>query len=812
MLRNHMLTSTAIIALALSANAAQAQQATGQSATPAAAPAAEAASPSGQVEEIVVTAQKRPENIQEVPLSIVALSGAALANSNVGNAVALQKLVPSLNITTVTFASGIAIRIRGFGSAGNTATDSDVAAYMDGAFIARPGAALASFLDVQSVEVLNGPQGTLFGRNAAMGAISINTNAPTMNKMTLSESAEGGTHGSYSVQAVANVPASDNFAVRIAGMASHMGAIYHNDFDGVGYGRSNNIIGRISAKWNITPRLSWILRGDYSQTDGDGALPNAPYTNTASAAQLAALNTFSTGLSGAAPIERSPPSFEFNQYFGNPYLRDRNYGAASDLSFAVTPVLTLRLIDTFRKWRDDQQSLDTLQTGANILSILLDTNSKSQSHELQLVSQKGAFLDSRLGVTAGLYYFKEDYILNNNFNIGTQYCNTILPKVGQAASIPGCLAGPAAAGVTQYNQTVNSYAAYTQLNFQILPTVEADAGVRRTWDDKTALYNALTPNRPAVGGLLVGAETTPLSLSNRNWSYRGTLSWHITDKTLAFATYSTGYKSGGFNAGASGPVPLNATNRTYGPETVRDVEVGFKSVFLNGKSLLNVTLFDTVLKGFQDRSYNGLAFYVRNSGDVRSRGVDFNGQFRPVPNLSLNYSATYLDAIYLTDTGAPSLEGCSAAAPSAACPLIPGMVPATLAPQNLSGRTIGYAPKWKANGGIDYKYPMADGSSIMLSGSGHYTSSFYTLNTLNPQSVLPGFFTADFRIGFSAPDDRWSIDVFGTNVFNKNYFVALNPQTLGAQVGVNVPATGATLFRGVLGDPSRFGMRLSAKF
>ena len=794
-----MLASAGILAMALAAGSANAQQATGGSASPAAAPDA-AAPAQGKVEEIVVTAQKRAENIQNVPLSIVAVSGQTLTNANVGDPVALQKLVPSLTITSVTYASGAAIRIRGFGTAGNTAVDSDVAAYMDGAFIARPGAALNTFLDVSSVEVLNGPQGTLFGRNAAMGAISINTNAPSTSKMALSGSGELATHNTFSGQAIANLPVSDTFAVRFAGKAAHSGAIYHNDLDGRGYGKNDSYLARVSSKWNITPKFDWTVRADYSNTSGDGVIPNAVFTNSASPAQIAALNAFTTNNGGTPPIENRPPSFEFNQVFGRPYLRDRQYGITSDLSYALSPKLTVRLIDTYRNWKDHQRTLDTLQTSIDVLNFVLDTSSKSQSHELQLVSSKGAFLNNKLGVTAGLYYFKEDFDLNTTFNLGSRYCALVLPAIGGAARIPACLAGPqTAAGYNLFNQTVNSYAAYAQLNYQILDGLEADVGARRTWDRKSASYNAFTPNAAAVNGALIGAESTPLSFRDNNWSYRGTLSYHLTDRTMLFGTYSTGYKSGGFNSGAA-PAVLGAANRTFNSEKVRDLELGAKSVFLDGKAQLNATFFNTILKGFQDRSYNGLTFITRNAGDVRSRGVDISGQFRPIRQLNLTSSATYLDSIYKTNTGAPGLEG---GAGAVGCPTV----------QDLSGRDIGYAPHWKVNGQAEYSIPLPAGYGVTIAISGHYSSSFYTLNTLNPQSKLPGFYTGDFRIGFTAPGGMWGVDIFGTNVFDKHYLVALNPQTLAnIMPGVLNRTTGATIFRGPLGDPSRFGVRLSGKF
>ena len=187
-------------------------------------------------EVILVTAQKRSENIQDVPLSIVAVTGEALTAAGINDPVALQKLAPSLQINNTVFSSGVVIRIRGFGSAANTPVDSEVASYIDGAYIPRPGAILSSFLDVASVEVLSGPQGTLFGRNATLGAISINTNEPSLRNRTLSLDFEGANYESYSATGVVNLPVAETLAVRFAAKNSNSGGYYKNMLDGRTYG------------------------------------------------------------------------------------------------------------------------------------------------------------------------------------------------------------------------------------------------------------------------------------------------------------------------------------------------------------------------------------------------------------------------------------------------------------------------------------------------------------------------------------------------------------------------------------------------
>jgi iron complex outermembrane receptor protein len=216
---------------------------------------------------------------------------------------------------------------------------------------------------------------------------------------------------------------------------------------------------------------------------------------------------------------------------------------------------------------------------------------------------------------------------------------------------------------------------------------------------------------------------------------------------------------------------------------------------------LNVTLFNTDLKNFQDRSFNGTLFLVRNAGNVRSRGVDVDGQFRPLSMLNISYGVTYLDAVYTSDKNAPGLEGCLP---------IPGACPTV---QDLSGRALNHAPRW--NGDVTAELtsqPFLGGYTASLAATETFTSSMLTANTDNPQSRVPGHATTDLRLSFHSPDNRYELDLFGTNVFDKHYYVDTVAQPLGVIMGINNIHTGATVFRGFLGDPQRFGVRLSAKF
>ncbi|HEY0941947.1 MAG TPA: TonB-dependent receptor [Steroidobacter sp.] len=755
---------------------------------------AQSSPPAGQLEEVVVTAQKRVESIQDVPLSVVAVSGEQLEAAGVGNVAQLGKLAPSLKIDQSALAAGVSVRVRGFGSPAGSATDSDVASYIDGVYIPRPGALLTSFLDVQRVEVLSGPQGTLFGRNASMGAISVTTNAPDTSDLSAEVKAEAGSYGTYSGTLIANVPVSEQFAVRFAYNASHTDGLYRNRFDGRTYGESDGSVGRISAKWNISPDVVWIIRADAAQTDGDGvyAFTGAP---NVTATQIAAMNAFVTGQGGTPPVLTSRPSFHVNQAFGDPFYDDQQYGVASDLSWDIAPTLTVRLINSYRDWDNEQRTLDSVGTSLSLLNVYQANASAAHSHELQLVSAKDAFLDGKLGFTAGAYLAREDYDYGVSFNVGADWC-----RILRAPVLDACQAGTQAnAGVSSFAQSADSVALYAQVDYAILPTLDLTLGTRYTWDEKTASLLTTTPNPAAIAPLAAPESHPALRFKDDRPSFRASLSWELADRTKAFATFSTGYKSGGFNSGVTNP-PLTPALRTFDSETVDDYQLGLKSVFLHNRVRLNLTLFHTTLDNFQDRSFNGTSFIIRNSGDVRSEGVDVDGEILGPAGLRLSFAATYLDSIYASNRNAPGLEGCTGAP---GCPIV----------QDLSGAWRPYASKWQGNVSLAWtSEPFASGVTATLRATENFTSSFLTSNTNNSLSKLPGYATTDLSLGFATLDGRWQLDLFGTNVFDKRYFVNTIAQVLGGLFGVNDPATGATMFRGFAGDPARFGVRVTFKY
>jgi iron complex outermembrane receptor protein len=208
---------------------------------------------------------------------------------------------------------------------------------------------------------------------------------------------------------VINQPFGEQFGVRLAIKGSHTGGMFKNLFDGKTYGDREGLVMRLSTKAVLAPNLTWILRGDYTKTTGDGVYPGIVYTRTADPAALTALNAFVTNNGGKPLVYSDNPSYTINQFMPGPFQKDRQYGVTSDLRWGVSSNIDLRLINNYRDWHNNQLAGDTVFTPLDLLSVNTVTNSKAQSHELQLVSSKDAFMGGKLGLTAGLYYAREEF-------------------------------------------------------------------------------------------------------------------------------------------------------------------------------------------------------------------------------------------------------------------------------------------------------------------------------------------------------------------------------------------------------------------
>jgi len=749
---------------------------------------------------IVVTAQKRGENIQDVPVSIAAFSGETMIRSNVMSVQDIGRVAPNFSTTKGAVASSLRLSIRGIGAFGNTATEPSVATFVDGVYVPRAGAIIGSFMDMESAEVLRGPQGTLFGRNASVGALSLRSAAPARD-FSARLTAEAGSYDRYKLDGHINIPLSDDVAFRLAGQGQWSDGVWRNRLDGKRYGAQNDHALRASLKANFG-NIEWIVRADYAKSTGDGFV-NADFDPASvSPQQLAGL---AARLGGVLPDTNLGDRMMNQVVTGD--LDDRQWGLVSQASLDLAGG-TLRLIDSYRDWKNGQLDGDITFLPIPIASRVSRFRSKSQNHELQYLSPTGEWLNGRLDLVAGLYFYKEDYRIGETLDMGAQYCNALLPAGAQRTACNSYLLATGGRGASDQvvTQVSQSFAAYGQANIRLADPLTLVLGGRWTKDEKKGAY-AQTIATPFIAALRASEVLDLPDLDDDRFTYRIGLNLEPIDDVLIFTSYSTGYKSGGYNSGAGAPSltifgpggAVVSTKRLFDRETVKNYEAGIKSQWLDRSLTANLTFYRMDIDGYQDRSFDGTSFIVRNAGSLRHQGFELDLALRPVPRFAVNASLAYLDSRFTSFAAGSGL---------------PGLPAGTV--QDLKGTPANFAPAWTGRVGVDWRGDVGrTGWTWDFSGNISFTSDYRNSGVTdnNPQTIEDGYALVGARMSFSSPDERWTVALFGNNLTNKAYAYGSFNQVLAAQLGLNNGIfPGSTAIRKLRADPRTLGVSVTTHF
>lgn len=745
---------------------------------------------------IVVTAQKRAENVQKVPISIAAFDSEAMTKANVVSVQDIGRVAPNVQVNKGVQSSFLRLNIRGIGSASNTTIEPSVAVFVDGIYIPRAGAIVGSMLDMKSVEVLRGPQGTLFGRNASVGALSLHTATPERD-LSGRVTGEVGNGDRYKVDGYLNLPINDQMAVRFAGLSQWFGGYWHNRLDNKQYGGTDDVALRGSFKGDFG-NVEWIVRGDYSRSKGDGFVNIDFDPNSVSPAQLAALQT---KLGGQLPDTVFGDN-NMNQYV-TANLNDRQWGISSALSLDLNGS-TIKLVDSYRDWTNDQLDGDDLFTPVPVLSRVGRYTSKSQNHELQFISPEREWLGGHIDLVAGLYYFNEDYTLSEKFQMNALFCNALMPTAGLVTACNTYRAATGGKDVTdqEVTQSVDSYAAYGQLTWHFTDTLGLTLGGRYTQDKKHGTYSQVSS--PFTQTLRATEALTFPAIDDSRFTYRVSLGYQPNRDVLVFANLSTGYKSAGYNSGGGAPSlstfdangNLVSTQRVFGRETTTNYELGAKTQWLGGAITANITFYRMDVNGYQDRAFDGTSFTVINAGKLRQQGFEFDGAVAPVRNLRFSASLAYLDSKFLSYPNAPGLPGIGGT-------------------QDLAGKPNTFSPKWTGRLAADWTHELGGGLSLDANANFSFVSSqFYGLvSDANPQTIQPAYQLLGARITLNGPDDRWSVSVFGNNLTNTQYTNGNLYQVLDGPLGLrNGVFPGSTAIRTLHADPRTYGASATFRF
>ncbi|MEC9358176.1 MAG: TonB-dependent receptor [Pseudomonadota bacterium] len=517
-----------------------------------------------EIEEVVVTARRRAESLQEVPLAITAISEESLRQQSINTPANLATSVPSLTVaSSIAGGSTVTFGIRAQRNLlPRLSNDPSVGVYVNDVVQARPYGLNSSLYDISSVQVLKGPQGTLFGRNTTGGAILFQTNKPTDQFEGWIEN-ELGSYSNQMLTGVVNVPVTDSFALRIAGRKQQRDGYVENVATGEDMGNVDNYSYRVSALWQPTDSLENVLVYDrFKAADNGGAFVLSDVSPTGNAAYF-----YGPAFDSAfGDIQAEFAAQQERDYYTTASGQD-NYSRAETEGVANTTTLnlngiTLKNIFGYRKIQSSS-SADFDGTPLNVLISAITIDIDQYSDELQL---QGKAIDDRLDYIVGLYYFEES---------GGDSANPT-----SALDVPVNPTNPFGTGGTGVSRSASVFSQGTY-KFESIPDLGLTVGARYTWDYRELTISPVTPQGCALGasdenpaGISPCEAEADKSFDAVTWNV--SLDYHISSGSLVYLTSRHGYRSGGFNIGAQSEDILN---QPFGPEKLTDVEVGLKSDF-----------------------------------------------------------------------------------------------------------------------------------------------------------------------------------------------------------------------------------------
>ncbi|WP_417590551.1 TonB-dependent receptor [Parasphingorhabdus sp.] len=656
--------------------------------------------------EIIVTAQRQEQKLQDVPVSVTAFSTEQLRQGNIETVQDIAVRTPGLSVSAVD-PINTNFAMRGIGSAPgisqNAGGDPSVVVFVDGVYAGRGGTPDLDALDLERVEVLRGPQGTLFGKNAIGGLVQFISRKPSDDPSFAFE----GTVGNYSkfgVSARGNMPLTDKIYLS-AGLAMKRRDGYEfNETTGNDVNDQQLITGRVALRFLPTDTLDIILRADVSDQDQKG---NPRHNNC---------DTSFNG--GVHCVGINPDPRVVNAYTdGLIKRRVESYSAEVNLDLGFG---TLTSLTALRKVDFEFETAffsNPINPPTQIESTDFGQEDNSQfSQELRLAFD--AF-DGRLSGQTGVYYLKE-----NNERIQ-----------GQIQQFPS----PAISGVGSYPQSVNarSIAVFGQLDFEIVPSLTVTAGGRMTWERKSGRFAGFKvdsgPGVPPPLGSAAGYDVT----GREDWKAftpRVALNWKATDDILFYASAARGYKSGGFQ-GLSGTAAGAST--PYDPEFAWGYELGAKTEWLDRALRLNVSLFQTDYSDLQISQLVPLCcVVVSNAAKARIRGAEAEFVIRPVRGLQFDGSYAYLDTKFTEYA-------------------IPG--------QDYTGNELPRSPKNKLNIGGYYEVPIGNLFAKLRVDYSWVDDAFFEASNI-PQQIWPSHDNLDARFSIAGENEQWELSVWGKNL------------------------------------------------
>ncbi len=745
-----------------------------------------------RIETMVVTAQRREEDVQDVPISISAYGADFLEESNALTLEDISLYASNFTISSASSPTNQRIAIRGVGSVSNNALEPSVGVFIDGVYIPRSSSVIGNLIDLEAIEVLRGPQGTLFGRNTPQGALNIRTKGASRDAYEALFEAGAGSQSSYFVGGSVSGPITDNVAFRVSGRFSDREGFGDNLFTGGDVGGQEDLNIRGKLEFDVTPQLLVSVTGDYGKIESLGNVIEL-LNGTESAPFLGTLDAiFGPGTSNVVTSDGFDQ--DIFQLHGD-FFDDEQWGLAVNAAYELGSGHTIRSITAYREWSVSGFE-QVLRLPADVLPRITEFSTETFSQELQFLSPEG----QRLTYLAGLFFYDEKYEIDEDLNLGADFCPELVLAFAGAGAASGCAAAPQIAGSDgEFSQDLTSFAVYGQASYDVLENVSVTLGGRYTTDDKTADYSNVV-NNPFVTALGIRQNDEQLNLDADEFgdtdafTYFANISYFPVDGVMLFATHSTGFKSGGFSSSGTA-IPLTREQRGFAPEETTNYEVGIKSQLLNNTLQINATLFRMNIDDFQDRSFDGISLVVQNAGELRQQGGELDVVWAPLDQLSFFGALSYLDSEFIEYENASPLPGGDT--------------------QDLTGARNHFSPKWQSSLVADWSdtIPHFNNNQYFLRGELQYIGEQNVGTTTNqdPDTIQDAVTLFNAGVGLRADDDRWELGFFGRNLSDEGYCNNILNQPFGGPFGATNAATNSTAQRCVLSAPREWGIQLRVR-
>lgn len=825
------------------------------------------------IDEIIVTATLREADVQDIPLAVTAIAPETLDRQGVVDIKTLSSITPSFNIqSSQTETQGTSIRIRGVGTTGNnTGLESSVGVFIDGVYQSRPGVALGDLVDLERLEVLRGPQGTLFGRNTSAGALNITTRKPSMNGPEGFVFATYGNYNLMNVQAGIGGPVAENLGARISGSWRQRDGFLRSATGAESNNRDRYML-RGQLYYTPTSDISIRLIGDYSKVSENCCDAVIIRESELAPFFVGPVGTFpGHGLTSDGVAESGPQALENLATNGELFSNDaRQWGLSGELKWdfggaLLTYIASYRDFSSTSTQESDFTSLRifTVGTGGTASRPGIHPNGddiQTMTHELRL---QGKAFDDRLDWLVGGFYGKEDIVSFGTMTAGPDFQRAV--SAGNFGSVVGVnpLFALTALGnggipvdingayaVNRFDQDAKTVSIFTHNVFSLTDTLSLTFGARYVDEKKVASFDQIEAVNGACQASVTGALTAavpaalraglvglncfpfiapvtiaaPAGLGGglasrflpvpREWAdtfkddeltYTAQLAYKPADDWLVYGSFSHGFKSGGFNLDptaanlinsaavlTTGATPVYADPR-FESEKVDAYELGIKGRI--GRINANLALFQMDLSDFQVLEFTGVQFTTFNVHGARSRGAELEVFGKLHDYVSINAAGTYAKARYNRD--------CNTGVAAANLPSV----------TRLCGFPLTNAPEFTGVLGLTYDGPLdASGWGLLANVNMAYsdrrrttTQALDTNNTPNPFDYQEAYAKINARIGFTLPGDKYSIELWGTNLTNE----------ITRGVTANTPLRGGAGTRSRVGfveEPRMYGVTVRAQF